>query len=204
VTGLLDQLRATGAMEWLALLTGVVYVLLAVRHDRRAWLSGAVSSLLLAALAFEQKLPMQAAMQAVYVGFAAYGYRNWTVTSSRQVLPRITTLPLKVHAIALLTIAALSLVAAPGLQPLTQAAWPRLDTAVMLASFFATWMTASSRLENWIYWIVVDLASVALYGAQQLPRAALLYLIYTVIAVLGLRRWWGRWRLQDSGERDLA
>jgi Nicotinamide mononucleotide transporter len=38
----------------------------------------------------------------------------------------------------------------------TQAAWPHLDASTMVLSLFATWLTARGKLENWLYWIVVD------------------------------------------------
>ncbi len=46
------------------------------------------------------------------------------------------------------------------------------------------------RLENWLYWIVIDSISLFLYGAQGLMFVAVLYLAYLVIAVFG----WFEWR----------
>ncbi|MFM7707914.1 MAG: nicotinamide mononucleotide transporter, partial [Gammaproteobacteria bacterium] len=72
------QAQASSPLEWLALATGLGYAVLAVRRDRRAWVFGAVSSALLAWLAAGARLPLQAALQAVYVAFAVYGFRTWT------------------------------------------------------------------------------------------------------------------------------
>lgn len=194
MTALLQQLAAVSGPEALALLAGIGYAVLAVRHSRWCWLSGAVSSALLAWLAAGQRLPMQAIMQASYVVFSLYGFWSWTRSAADAALPPVRTWALRWHALALLGIAAASLLAAPWLSRSAQAAWPRLDTAIMLASYLATWMTAASKLENWAYWIVIDLASMLLYSAQGLQLAAVLYLIYAAIAVVGLRSWWRRWR----------
>jgi nicotinamide mononucleotide transporter len=194
VSAVLAELRALGSLEGLALLTGVGYALLAVRHSRWCWVSGALSSGLLAVLAGRQRLPLQAVMQAVYVAFAVYGFWSWTANATSTDKPPVTTWPWFGHLSALLIIALATVLMAPWLAAYTQAAWPHLDNAVMLGSFLATWMTAQSKLENWLYWIVIDLASIALYAAQGLQLAAVLYLIYTGIAVIGLRSWWLRWR----------
>ena len=59
MTALLQQFQAVSGLEALALLTGIGYAVLAVRHSRWCWVSGAVSSALLAWLASRQQLPMQ-------------------------------------------------------------------------------------------------------------------------------------------------
>ena len=194
MTALLQQLRAVSAAEALALLTGIGYAVLAVRHSRWCWVSGAVSSGLLAWLAARQQLPMQAIMQASYVAFAVYGFWSWTRSAASAASPPVTTWPLRWHLLGLLGMAVVCLLAAPWLARYTQAAWPRLDTAIVLASYLATWMTAASKLENWAYWIVIDLSSMLLYSAQGLQLAAVLYVVYAAIAVVGLRSWWLRWR----------
>jgi nicotinamide mononucleotide transporter len=194
MTALLQQFQAVSGLEALALLTGIGYAVLAVRHSRWCWVSGAVSSALLAWLAARQQLPMQAIMQASYVAFSIYGFWSWTRSATSAASPRITTWPTRRHLLSLMSIAVACLLAAPWLARYTQAAWPRLDTAIMLASYLATWMTAASKLENWAYWIVIDLSSVLLYGAQGLQLAAVLYVVYAGIAIFGLRSWWLRWR----------
>ena len=72
--------------------------------------------------------------------------------------------------------------------------WPRLDAAVTCASLLATWMTARSVLENWLYWFAVNAASMFLYGAQGLVFVAGLYAVYFLIAIFGWRQWWSRYR----------
>jgi nicotinamide mononucleotide transporter len=189
VTILLSQLQATSWQEWLSLVTGIGYAVLAVRHSRWCWVSGGVSSLLLIWLAARAQLPMQAAMQSVYVLFAIYGFWRWSPAAGRAAVPPVSTLPPIVHGVmvALMVLAVLTL--APALGRYTEAAWPRADTAVMLVSFYATWLTAASKLENWLYWIAVNAASTALYGSRGLLLVALLYLVYGVIAVVGWREW---------------
>ncbi len=194
MTALLQQFQAVSGLEALALLTGIGYAVLAVRHSRWCWVSGAVSSALLAWLASRQQLPMQAIMQASYVAFSSYGFWSWSRCTTGAASPRITTWPLRWHLLSLMSIAVLCLLVAPWLARYTQAAWPRLDTAIMLASYLATWMTAASKLENWAYWVVIDLSSMLLYSAQGLQLAAVLYGVYAAIAIVGLRSWWLRWR----------
>ena len=99
------QLRASSPTESLALLSGFGYAVLAVRRDRRAWIFGAVSSALLAWLAAGARLPLQAALQSLYVVMAVYGYRNWSRGSGQgDTLVSIGRWTARHHAWALLAI----------------------------------------------------------------------------------------------------
>lgn len=193
----LDAAAASPPLEWVALLAGVAYALLAVRRNRWCWVFGAVSSAILAWLAFHGRLPMQAALQACYVVMAAWGFWQWSRGGDGDALA-ISTWPLRVHAVLAVGIVVIALLLAPLVERYTAAAWPRIDTATMLASLLATAMVAIAKLENWLYWIVIDAVSMFLYGAQQLWLPALLYLLYLCIAVSGYLAWRRRWALQAS------
>jgi nicotinamide mononucleotide transporter len=195
IRSVLEAAAASSALEWLALLAGVAYTLLAVRRNRWCWAFGAVSSAILVWLAFHGQLPMQSALQACYVAMAFWGFWQWSRSGDGDGLA-ISTWPLRVHVLAIAAIVTLALLLAPFVADLTSAAWPRIDTATMLASLFATSMVAIAKLENWLYWIVIDAVSVFLYGAQQLWLPALLYLLYLGIAISGYVAWRRRWRTQ--------
>ena len=188
---LLEQARASSPLEWVALAAGLGYAVLAVRRDRRAWIFGAVSSAVLAWLAAGARLPLQAALQTVYVAMAVYGFRTWTreADGADAGRVRIGRWPPARNLLALGAVALGTLALAPLLARYTDGAWPALDAAVTLGSLLATWMTARALLDNWAWWIVVDAASLVLYASQGLVFVAVLYFVYMVIAVVGLRDW---------------
>lgn len=190
-------LRATSLPELASLVLGIGYALLAVRQRRECWLFGGASSLLLVWLAAKAGLPMQALLQACYVAMSAYGYWQWG-RGADEGPPGVATWPASSHLIAGLAILAATWVLAPQVGAWTHAAWPRLDTATMLASVLATWMVTRVLIENWIYWIVIDAISLFLYGAQGLMFVAVLYLAYLCIAVFGFITWRKKLRSQAS------
>lgn len=180
-------------IEYLAVVTGLGYAIFAVRHDRRAWLFGAVSSGLLAWLAARAALPLQSGLQAFYVAMAVYGFRQWSRAAPAAGTP-IHRWPWYAHLLALCGVLAVALGLAPWLALAGAGEWPRLDAAVTCASLLATWMTARSVLENWLYWFAVNAASMFLYGVQGLVFVAGLYAVYFLIAIFGWRQWWSRHR----------
>lgn len=185
--------------EVLAVAFGIGYALLAVRRNRWAWVFGALSSALLAWMAGRSGLPLQSGLQTLYVGMAVYGFRQWSQPSSPQDgVSMIRRWPFFLHVSIAILISSVAIFLAPWLAVSTVGSWPRLDAAVTCASLLATWMTTRSVLENWLYWLVVNAASMFLYGAQGLWFVVGLYAVYFVIAVIGWREWLARYRLDES------
>lgn len=170
------------------MLTGVGYAVLAARRNRLCWISGAVSSACAALVAGVSALPMQSGLQVFFVGMAVYGWINWTRSSSRGEVP-VGRWPLAWHLAAGAGCVLLSLASARLLARETQAAWPMLDSLTTYFSLLATWLAARARLENWLYWIVIDAGLVYLFYAQQRPWLALLNALFIVIAASGFIAW---------------
>jgi nicotinamide mononucleotide transporter len=183
------------AFEIIAMLTGVGYAVLAARRNRWCWVSGAVSSALAALLAGLRALPMQSALQVFFVGMAVYGWWSWTRSAEKGELP-ISVWPLSSHIGAAFVITLLAVLSARVLATETGAAWPLLDSLTTGFSLLATWLAARAKLENWLYWIVIDGVLVFLFYVQDLPFLALLNVLFIGIAAAGFVAW--RRRLHTS------
>ena len=80
----------------------------------------------------------------------------------------------------------------------TNAASPFVDAATTLSALLATWMVANKLLENWLYWIVIDIASVGLYLSRDLTLTAALFAVYVILASWGYVTWRKQWTTQLS------
>ena len=79
---------------------------------------------------------------------------------------------------------------------------PMFDAFTTVFSFLATYLEINKVLEGWVYWIVLNLASVWLYQDRQLDIYAGLIAVYAVLSVWGLRSWWLSYQEQQAGRRD--
>jgi nicotinamide mononucleotide transporter len=190
---ILAQLTASSPLEIAAMLLGIGYAVLAVRRNRLCWLAGGASSALLAYLAAGRALPMQTGLQIYYVGLACYGFWHWGRQQRATELP-ISTWPWQKHVAVCVVLLLLSIATASWLAQETRAAWPFLDSLTTWFSLFAAWLVARVRLENWLYWIVIDVFLVFLFARQGLYFVALLYAIYSLIAVVGFTTWLRKYR----------
>lgn len=75
------------------------------------------------------------------------------------------------------------------LHQFTDAALPFADSAVAGASIAAQILLSLRRIENWVLWVLIDVAAIALYLSRGLPMLAALYGAFLVMSLLGLREW---------------
>ena len=186
---------ALGFLNLLALATGVAYAVLAARRNRLCWIAGAVSSVCAAILSGMSKLPMQAALQVFYVAMSVYGWWSWRRISSGGELS-VGVWPVAWHLGAALVLVAASFASAHWLRPGNAADWPLLDSLTTWFSLFATWLAARARLENWLYWIVINAVMVFLFYAQEVWGMAVLSVLLMGIAASGFVAWRRRYRAQ--------
>ena len=66
---------------------------------------------------------------------------------------------------------------------------PLVDTFTTVFSVVATILVIKKVLENWLYWIVIDLVSIFLYFEKDLHLSSILFMIYTIIAIKGYFSW---------------
>ena len=104
--------------------------------------------------------------------------------------------PPRWHLVTGLVLVALSLMTAYWLLPGEMAAWPLLDSLTTWFSLLATWLAARARLENWLYWIVINGVMVFLFYAQQVWGMAVLSVLLMGIAVSGYIAWRRQYRAQ--------
>jgi nicotinamide mononucleotide transporter len=71
----------------------------------------------------------------------------------------------------------------------TDSPLPISDSFTTALSITATWMLAKKLIEHWLLWIVVDAVSAGLYFYKELYPTAVLFILYTIMAVVGFVEW---------------
>ena len=66
---------------------------------------------------------------------------------------------------------------------------PLQDSFTNALSFVGLWALARKYIEQWFFWIIVDVVCCYLYVVKGIPFKALLYGLYVVIAIAGYRKW---------------
>jgi nicotinamide mononucleotide transporter len=66
---------------------------------------------------------------------------------------------------------------------------PHIDGFLTAGSLVGQVLLSRKKIENWHTWIVVDVLYVGLYIYKDLKLTAVLYAVFVVLAVIGLRAW---------------
>lgn len=186
---LATEARALPALEAIAVIAAIAYLLLAIRQNIWCWACAVVSTSMYGYLFVAAKLYMESVLNVFYLAMAVYGWWAWySGRGAGQALP-VTSWPMMRHAIAIVAIAALAAGNGFLLDAYSDAAFPYVDSATTWGAIWTTWLVARKVLENWWYWLVIDSASIVIYWQRDLQLTALLFVVYLVMIPFGLVAW---------------
>lgn len=187
---------ALSGWEVAAVVLGVAYLLLAVKESLWCWYAAFFGTAISLYVFWQVGLLMESALQIYYLVMAVYGWWQWQQNShsASQENSASDTLPIsrwgwQQHCYALAVVLTLTAISGTLLAEHSQAAMPYLDSFTTWGAIVTTWMVARKVLENWLYWLVIDGASIYLYMDRELYLFALLFAVYLVIVVAGFLQW---------------
>lgn len=181
-------------IDWLDIFTtilGLVYIWLEYRASIWLWLVGVVMPALDIVLYWRHGLYGDAGMACYYTLAAIYGFLFWKFKKSGKTdteLP-ITHMPLKYYLPATVGFFVAWGITYYILVTWTNSTVPLLDAFTNALSFVGLWALARKFVEQWLFWIVVDVVCCYLYITKGIPFKAALYGLYVVIAVAGYYKW---------------
>jgi len=175
-------------IEWLGFLTGGACVWLVVRENLWNWPLGLANSAFFFVLFFRSRLYADMTLQMMFFALNAYGWWNWRYGGSQHsVLPISNTRRAEWAGLAI-AIPVVTLAMRQLLIRVNDAA-PLLDAFTTALSVSAQYLQTRKRLEHWWIWILADLVYIPLYVSRKLPLTAILYGIFLLMCIIGLRDW---------------
>jgi nicotinamide mononucleotide transporter len=176
-------------IEIVAALFGVAGVWLSVRQNVWNWPVGIVNVTLYVAVFYQAKLYADMGLQVIYIVLALYGWYQWLYGG-----PGRTSLPVgRAGPRRLLLAAAVGAAGAWGIGEIlarhTDASLPYLDASLTSASLVAQWLATRKLVETWLLWIAADLIYIGMFIYKRLYPTAMLYAVFTALAVAGYVQW---------------
>lgn len=179
-------------MIWLELtgtLVGLIYLWLEYRASVWLWAANIVMPLIYIFVYYDSGFYADMGINVYYLVASLYGWIMWRRgTGAGEELPmshtpRESLLPFT--AVFLVLWGVIWFV----LTRFTDSTVAVGDAFTTALSVVALYMLAKKYVEQWLVWIVVDVVCAALYIYKGLYPTAILYLLYSVVAWFGYRRW---------------
>jgi nicotinamide mononucleotide transporter len=176
-------------LEIIAVALGLANIALLVRRSIWNYPFGMAMVALYLVIFAEARLYGEAALQVFFFVVQGWGWLLWARAGGLAQMVEVTWMTPRARAAALFLVAVSSLGIGWAMARFTDAALPYADAAIAGASVVAQVLLAMRRVENWALWIAIDVLSVGVYIHRALYLTAGLYVVFLVLAALGLREW---------------
>lgn len=178
-------------IELLGAILGITYIFFSIRQNILTWPVGLLTSALYVWVFLDSQLYADMGLQMYYVLVSIYGWYEWLHVNSANNPEPIKVSRLSIHLGIILTIVSFILFFLMWfiLDNYTDSTVPVADSLATSLSIVATWMLARKILEHWLVWIFVDAFSIGLFFYKGLYPTVILFVVYTIMAVVGYIEW---------------
>jgi nicotinamide mononucleotide transporter len=180
-------------------LAGLVFGLLAVwfliKQNILTWPAGIIYVFISFVIFWRIQLYGDFLLHIFFLVLNVYGWFYWAKGSKKEELP-VSSLSLKEN----LMLAGLTGVGIfvfgyfleqlpsliNGLEPASVPYW---DATTSIMSVTGMWLTTRKKIENWYYWLIIDIVASVIYIYKGIYFYSFLYAVYILMAVWGYREW---------------
>jgi len=176
-------------IEIIAAVLGVTGVWLTTRQIIWCWPVGLLGVTLSMIVFFDARLYYDFILQIFYFGLTLYGWYQWIYGKGNKDKLPVSVVSARIFTrgmiILVMSVPVLGYMAAT----YTDASMPYWDAFTTAGGIIATFWMARKIIENWLAWIVIDIVCSVMYLYKELYAFSVLYLIFTVLAVMGYVHW---------------
>jgi nicotinamide mononucleotide transporter len=189
------EFLGTTPLSIAATLCSVAGVILIALQKQLGWALGIIWAGISAYLAWEWQLVSDAILYVSYIPIQIYCWHTWR---RRPLQDEIAPSYLPAHTRWILCVAMVIAVVIWGISVNHLAAtvsWiptPALlwrDSTSTVLNYFAQFLQAKKRMENWILWLVVNLLGIHIYWFKGIPIYSFQYAMFLCLGIFGFIAW---------------
>lgn len=178
-------------IEIIAAIIGTIYIILEYKASSWLWLFNILMALMYVYVFFDNGVYANMLIQVYYVFIGVYGWLEWKgmLKKGKKEEKKITSLPKNLYLPLTFVTIALSVAITIILKRYTDSQVWVLDGVSTALSIVAMWLLAQKYYQQWIFWIIVEPIIIIMSLKTEMYATALLYVIYTIIAIMGYFKW---------------
>jgi nicotinamide mononucleotide transporter len=176
-------------VEWIAAIAGAISVYLSARENIWSWPTAIVNVGLYIFIFRESGLYSDMGLQVVYLVLSIYGWYEWLHGGANKSKLAVSKASGRVWFVSGVAGVIGWIVIWSITRRLHGVSIPSIDAALTATSLVAQWMMTRKILENWVLWIIADVVYVPMYIYKHLYVTSGLYVVFLVLAIMGLVEW---------------
>ena len=201
-------MQQTTALEYIAVVMGIVSVYFSRKENIWVYPTGLVNTIIYVYLSMEGHLFGEASVNLYYTIMSVYGWVLWARRNEQQEhVLHVSFSSKRELTFQLLFFAGLYLTIFFALRFLKAAfypgAIPAADAFASATAFTGMYLMARKKVESWWWWIATNTASVPLYFVKGLVFTSVFYVVLLLLAISGLMEWKRRARLQQKNATPI-
>ena len=188
-------IQQTGPLEFVAVFAGIGSVWYSRKENILVYPVGLVSTVIYIYLSLKGNLLGEASVNFYYTVMSIYGWMLWARKDKQkhETILHISYSSRKEWIQQLGFFAVFYIIIFAALtwakQSFAPEAIPWADAFASASAYTGMWLMTKKKIENWIWWIITDLASVPLYFVKGYAFSSFQFAVFTVMAVWGLVEW---------------
>ena len=186
---LVAGLYATTAIEFIAVFFGIASVLYSRLENILVYPTGLVNTTLYIYLSYQAGLYAEAGVNFYYTVMSIAGWIMWALKKEGKTVLHITRSSRQEWLFAMAFFSACWLVLYIILDFWTDSSVPVADAFASAAAYTGMLLMTRKKLENWLWWILTNIASIPLYFFKGFVFTSFQYAVFLVLAVLGYIEW---------------
>jgi nicotinamide mononucleotide transporter len=195
----IEGIKNTSVLEFIAVVFGIASVVFSRMENILVYPTGLINTILYTYFCFFWwGLYAEGSLNFYYTAMSIYGWVLWAQRSqsTNQRKWRITRSSPREWLISILFFVLAWIILFVVLSKYTNSSVPWGDSFASASAYTGMWLMARKKLENWIWWILTNIASIPLYFYKGAVFTSVQYLVFLILAILGYISW--RKKLVDA------
>jgi nicotinamide mononucleotide transporter len=185
----IQEIQQTSLLEFIAVVCGIGSVVFSRMENILVYPVGMVNTSIYIYLYITHGLYGDASVNLYYTVMSITGWYMWTRKKDGSHALIITRSNKTDWRTGLIFFSACWIILFFILQKFTDSTVPLADAFTSAAAFTGMWLMNKKKLENWIWWMITDLASVPLNFYKHLAFTSFQYLVFLILAIMGYISW---------------
>lgn len=182
-------IQQTSFLEFVAVLFGIISVLYSRKENILVYPTGIINTVLYTWFCFGWwGLYAEGSLNIYYTVMSVYGWYVWTKKSNNKTI-EITENTKNDWLFCIVFFIVSWCILLVVLKKYTSSTVPMADSFASAAAYTGMWQMARKKIENWLWWMLTNMASIPLYFYKGAVFTSFQYLVFLILAIAGYLEW---------------